>query len=102
MLSINLYVGGFPGLSGDKLAAVPWELFSMRSGEQPSDVDRFFVDIDKQMLLDAPSFERSTWPDLGNTHIGPTGFDRPHYAQKPYWNSDDNLKPATIKADAVD
>src|SRR4051812_35624056 len=39
-------VGGFLGI-GDKLFPVPWELFTMRTGEH-----EFFLDVDKQMLLD--------------------------------------------------
>lgn len=73
-------LGGFWGI-GDRLYAVPWELFSIRPGELD-----LFVDIDKQMLQDAPGFERSKWPDMSDP-----AWDaaiHAHYAQKPYWNSD--------------
>jgi sporulation protein YlmC with PRC-barrel domain len=73
-------VGGFLGI-GDRLFAVPWELVSTRTDEH-----EFYLDVEKQMLLDAPDFERNTWPDMGD----PAWAARihTHYAQKPYWNSD--------------
>jgi sporulation protein YlmC with PRC-barrel domain len=73
-------LGGFLGI-GDKLFAVPWELFSLQPGEP-----RLFLDIDKQMLEDAPSFEKSKWPDMADA--GWAAAIHSHYAQKPYWNSD--------------
>ena len=72
--------GGFLGI-GDKLIAVPWELFNVR----PADHE-FLLDIEKQMLLDAPSFERSQWPDMGDDAWA--AMIHSHFAQKPYWNSD--------------
>ena len=40
-------LGGFLGI-GDKLFAVPWDLFSTRTDDH-----EFFLDVEKQMLLDA-------------------------------------------------
>jgi len=54
-------MGGFLGL-GDKLFAVPWELFTVKPVEHA-----FYADIEKQMLIDSPSFERSSWPDMGDS-----------------------------------
>ena len=73
-------LGGFLGI-GDKLVPVPWEFFSFRTEDH-----ELFVDVEKQMLLDAPSFERSKWPDLGDEAW--VGRIHGHFAQKPYWNSD--------------
>lgn len=73
-------LGGFLGI-GDKLFAVPWELFSVRPGEP-----QLFLDIDRVMLEDAPSFERSRWPDMASEAWSDS--IRLHYSQKPYWNSD--------------
>jgi len=72
--------GGFLGL-GDKLFAVPWELFVVKPLEHA-----FYLDVEKQMLLDSPSFDRNNWPDMGNNAW--TDQIQSHYAQKPYWNSD--------------
>jgi sporulation protein YlmC with PRC-barrel domain len=76
---VIISLGGFLGI-GDKLFAVPWELFAERPGEP-----RLFLDVDRQMLVDAPSFERSKWPDMGDAWAAAI---HSHYAQKPYWNSD--------------
>src|SRR5208283_5824449 len=73
-------VGGFLGI-GDKLFAVPWELFTVRAGDH-----EFLLDIEKQMLMDAPGFERSKWPDMSDDAWAATIHS--HFAQKPYWNSD--------------
>ena len=73
-------LGGFLGI-GDKLFAVPWELFTVRAGEPV-----LFVDIDKAMLTDAPGFDRSKWPDMADPAWA--GAIHSHYAQKPYWNRD--------------
>jgi sporulation protein YlmC with PRC-barrel domain len=73
-------MGGFLGI-GDKLFAVPWELFTVRASDH-----EFLLDIEKQMLLDAPSFERSKWPDMSDAKW--TAELHSHFAQKPYWNSD--------------
>jgi sporulation protein YlmC with PRC-barrel domain len=73
-------VGGFLGF-GDKLFAVPWDLFSTRK-----DHHEFFLDVEKQMLLDAPGFERSAWPDMGDPSWA--AKVHAHFAQKPYWNSE--------------
>lgn len=73
-------IGGFLGI-GDKLFAVPWELFTVRVEDH-----QFLLDIEKQMLQDAPSFERSKWPDMSDGAWAEA--IRSHYAQKPYWNSD--------------
>lgn len=72
-------VGGFLGI-GEKLFPVPWEFFSTHNDHE------FFLDVEKQMLLDAPDFERTKWPDMAD----PAWADsiRSHYSQKPYWNSD--------------
>src|SRR5580692_8945399 len=73
-------MGGFLGI-GDKLFAVPWELFTVRVGDH-----EFLLDIEKQMLQDAPSFERTKWPDMSDDAWAASIHS--HFAQKPYWNSD--------------
>ncbi len=73
-------MGGFLGI-GDKLRAIPWELFTVRAADH-----EFLLDIEKQMLLDAPAFERAHWPDMSDGAWAQTIHS--HFAQKPYWNSD--------------
>ena len=72
--------GGFLGI-GDKLCAVPWELFTVRAADH-----EFLLDVEKQMLQDAPAFERSHWPDMSDGAWAES--IQSHFAQKPYWNSD--------------
>jgi sporulation protein YlmC with PRC-barrel domain len=72
--------GGFLGI-GDKLFAVPWELFTVRAADH-----EFLLDVEREMLLDAPSFERSHWPDMSDDAWASAIHS--HFAQKPYWNSD--------------
>jgi len=73
-------VGGFLGM-GDRLFPVPWDLFTTRTEDH-----EFFLDVEKQMLLDAPAFDRSNWPDMGDQAWA--AELTAHYSQKPYWNSD--------------
>jgi hypothetical protein len=73
-------VGGFIGI-GEKLFAVPWELFSIRADDHA-----FFLDVENQMLLDAPGFDKSRWPDMADASWGARIHS--HFARKPYWESD--------------
>jgi sporulation protein YlmC with PRC-barrel domain len=73
-------MGGFLGI-GDRLRAVPWELFTVRAADH-----EFLLDIEKRMLLDAPSFERAKWPDMSDGAWAASIHS--HFSQKPYWNSD--------------
>jgi sporulation protein YlmC with PRC-barrel domain len=56
-----LSVGGFLGM-GDRLFAIPWESLVV-------DEDRkcFILDVDKSRLHNAPGFDKSNWPDMGDT-----------------------------------
>ena len=79
-----LEFGGFLGL-GSKLFALPWEL--LRYDEQ---VDAYVIDIDRQVLQNAPGFDSEHWPDMGaasydsglRRHYGladaAAGYGRPH------------------------
>jgi len=57
-----LEFGGFLGL-GSKLFALPWEL--LRYDEN---VDAYVVDIDRQVLQNAPGFDSEHWPDMGSAY----------------------------------
>jgi len=54
-----LEFGGFLGL-GSKLFALPWELLNYHQG-----VDAYVIDIDKDVLRQAPGFDSDNWPDMG-------------------------------------
>jgi sporulation protein YlmC with PRC-barrel domain len=77
---VVISLGGFLGL-GDKLFAIPWELVAIRPDEHA-----FYADVEKQLLIDAPSFDRKNWPGMSDSAWAEN--IRAHYAQKPYWNSD--------------
>jgi len=54
-----LEFGGFLGL-GSKLFALPWELL-----RYDREVDAYVIDIDKEVLRQAPGFDSDDWPDMG-------------------------------------
>lgn len=53
-----LSFGGFLGM-GDKLFAIPWERLQLSEEEK-----RFYLDVDKETLKEAPSFDKDRWPDM--------------------------------------
>lgn len=72
-----LSFGGFLGL-GDKLFAIPWDALQLDAEEE-----RFVLDVDKEMLEDAPGFNKDDWPEtierqwLGEVYT--------FYGYDPYW-----------------
>lgn len=54
-----LSYGGVLGV-GDKLTAVPFQALNPKPGE----ADKLVLNIDKERLKTAPSFESGNWPDL--------------------------------------
>jgi sporulation protein YlmC with PRC-barrel domain len=73
--------GGFLG-RGDKYFAIPWGLISIDA--ETHDV---IVDIDKDVLRDAPGLDRDDWPDIDDsTRIG-TVDD--YYGSEPGWESEE-------------
>ena len=72
-----LSFGGFLGM-GEKFFAVP--LQAMRASTE----DRTFVlDVDKEKLKKAPSFEKDRWPDMHDRAFGTTVYN--YYGYQPYW-----------------
>jgi sporulation protein YlmC with PRC-barrel domain len=76
-----LSFGGVLGM-GDKLFPIPWSAIRM----SPSG-DHLLVDIDKETLRRAPSFERDVWPNLSD----PTWRSRmdDHYGRRAHRVVDD-------------
>jgi len=70
-----LEFGGFLGL-GSKLFALPWELLNYDRG-----VDAYVIDIDKDVLRQAPGFDSDNWPDMGAVEFD-TGL-RAYYGLSP-------------------
>jgi sporulation protein YlmC with PRC-barrel domain len=56
-----LSFGGFMGL-GDKLFAVPWVSLSYDPAR-----DRFVMNADKELLANAPGFDKDHWPNMSDS-----------------------------------
>ena len=69
--------GGFLGI-GNKLFAVPWSALKV-----DTDNKCFVMDADKELLKNAPGFDKNNWP---NTPNGQWYHDiYQYYKQEPYW-----------------
>ncbi|MGK5064610.1 PRC-barrel domain-containing protein [Janthinobacterium sp. LB3P112] len=55
-----LSFGGILGM-GDKLFAVPWERLTLDNVNK-----RFLLNVNKDLLKDAPGFDKNNWPDMGS------------------------------------
>ncbi|OEZ83008.1 PRC-barrel domain protein [Janthinobacterium sp. HH104] len=55
-----LSFGGVLGM-GDKLFAVPWERLTLDTVNK-----RFLLNVDKDLLKNAPGFDKDNWPDMGS------------------------------------
>ena len=69
--------GGFLGL-GDKYFAVPWDLLSI-----DTDNHEVIIDVDKEVLKDAPGFDKDDWPDVDDRAW--MGDVYRYYGSEPYW-----------------
>jgi len=90
--------GGFLGL-GDKLFAIPWYAFQRRH-DVSSGKDSLVLNIDEQTLKNAPGFDKSQWPNFGDTKF--TEETEKHYGK--YRNGTDNNQNRTgvdVKAGSV-
>ncbi len=61
---VVLSYGGFLGM-GDKLFALPWEIFSY-----DNTMDCFTISIDKERLKNSPGFDKDHWPDMSSKAWG--------------------------------
>jgi len=69
--------GGIMGL-GEKYYAVPWKALSMNTAG-----DALILNVDKEKLKNAPSFDKSNWPDFADRAWGMQIYR--FYGQQPYW-----------------
>ena len=74
-----LSFGGFLGL-GDKLFAIPWEALTLNPDDQT-----FILDVDKEVLDDAPGFDKEHWPDNAKYEAGWLLGVYEYYGYSPYW-----------------
>ena len=72
-----LSFGGILGV-GDKLFAIPWQAFTVDTAEK-----RFVLNVDKELLKQAPGFNKSNWPDMTDPAWGAELYG--YYGYEPYW-----------------
>ncbi len=77
-----LSFGGFLGL-GDKLFAIPWEALVFRAEDHT-----VVLDVDKEVLKDAPGFDKDHWPDNAQYEAGWLLDIYEYYGYSPYWVPD--------------
>jgi sporulation protein YlmC with PRC-barrel domain len=77
-----LSFGGFLGL-GDKLFAIPWEAFSFEAEDHTA-----ILDVDKEVLKNAPGFDKDHWPDNAQYEAGWLLDIYEYYGYSPYWMPD--------------
>jgi sporulation protein YlmC with PRC-barrel domain len=77
--------GGILGI-GDKLVAVPARSFEYNEMDK-----KLVLNVDKQILADAPRFEKDRWPDISDVRWNTEVYQ--HYGQQPYWSDRDAVNP---------
>ena len=73
-----LSYGGFLGL-GDRLFAVPWQALKLDTVNH-----RFNLNVDKEVLKDAPGFDKDHWPSMGEARWA--NEIHGYYGIRPYWD----------------
>jgi len=81
---VVLSFGGFLGM-GDKLFAMPWDIFTYDSSQ-----DCFVIDVDKTKLEHSPGFDKDHWPDMSSNQWSQNIHD--YYGTQPRIHNA-NLKP---------
>ena len=77
-----LSFGGFLGL-GDKLFAIPLEALTFDPRE-----NQVVLDVDKDVLKNAPGFDKDKWPDTAQYEAGWLLDIYEYYGYSPYWMPD--------------
>lgn len=78
-----LSFGGFLGM-GDKLFAIPWEALTIDTENRA-----FILDVDKEVLENAPGFDKDHWPDNAKYEAGWLLGVYEYYGYSPYWMPDE-------------
>ncbi len=74
-----LSLGGHLGV-GDKLFAIPWDTMDLNT-----DKHAFVLDVDKDRLKNAPSFNKNSWSDINSQGWASNVYN--YYGQTPYWTA---------------
>jgi hypothetical protein len=80
-----LSFGGVLGM-GNKLFAVPWNALTVDEQEH-----QFTLNVDKQVLENAPGFDKDNWPDMADPSWGSQIYS--HYGSRADWDIDETQKP---------
>jgi sporulation protein YlmC with PRC-barrel domain len=75
-----LSFGGFLGM-GDKLFAIPWRAINLDQDEEEA-----ILDVQPEVLENAPGFDKDHWPDFADPQWGES--IHAHYDSTPYWEGD--------------
>jgi sporulation protein YlmC with PRC-barrel domain len=78
-----LSFGGFLGM-GDKLFAIPWEALTLDTENHA-----FILEVDKEVLKNAPGFDKDHWPDNAQYEAGWLLNIYEYYGYPPYWMPDE-------------
>lgn len=78
-----LSFGGFMGM-GDKLFAIPWEALTIDEENHS-----LILEVDKEVLKDAPGFDKDNWPDNAKYEAGWLLGVYEYYGFSPYWMPDE-------------
>ena len=78
-----LSFGGILGM-GNKLFAIPWEAITIDT--ENHDV---ILDVDKEVLENAPGFDKDNWPDNAKYEAGWLLGVYEYYGYSPYWMPDE-------------
>ncbi|HET9259969.1 MAG TPA: PRC-barrel domain-containing protein [Acidimicrobiia bacterium] len=70
--------GGFLGL-GEKYFAIPWDLLTV-----DTDSHEVVIDVSKEMLENAPGFDKDNWPDIQDRSWVEDVYR--YYGRDPYWD----------------
>jgi len=74
-----LSFGGLMGV-GNKLFAIPWEALDLDTEKHA-----FVLNVDKEVLDNAPGFDKDNWPDNGQYAMDWLRDVYEHYKVTPYW-----------------
>ena len=79
-----LSFGGILGM-GDKLFAIPWEALTIDTENHT-----LILDVDKEVLENAPGFDKDHWPDNAKYEAGWLLGVYEYYGYSPYWMPDED------------
>jgi sporulation protein YlmC with PRC-barrel domain len=78
-----LSFGGILGM-GNKLFAIPWEALTI-----DTESHNVILDVDKEVLENAPGFDKDNWPDNAKYEAGWLLGVYEYYGYSPYWMPDE-------------